>query len=91
MAADEIGPVPTGAVAGAPDSELPSTLEWFNELIRIIQRDATAADRGRVLQATVLADLNQTITGPSVAEVQAISDKVDALLALMRTAGQLDT
>jgi hypothetical protein len=36
------------------------------------------------------ADLNQTISGSYVqAEVQAISDKVDALLAKLRTAGLL--
>jgi hypothetical protein len=34
------------------------------------------------------ADLNQTISDPPTqAEVQAISDKVDALLAKLRTAG----
>lgn len=33
------------------------------------------------------ADLNQTITGPSVAEVQAITDKLDALINSMDGAG----
>jgi len=36
-----------------------------------------------------VADLSQTIAGPSIAEVQAISDKVDELLGAMRTAGLL--
>lgn len=43
---------------------------------------------GRV--AAAVADLGQTISGTyDQAEVQAISDKVDELLAAMRTAGQL--
>jgi len=37
-------------------------------------------------QGTDPGDLSQTITGPSVAEVQAISDKVDAILAELRVA-----
>lgn len=38
-----------------------------------------------------LADLNQTISGTyTQSEVQAISDKVDALLALMRASGVMD-
>jgi hypothetical protein len=36
-----------------------------------------------------VADLNQTIAGPSIAEVQAISDKMDELLAAMRAASHL--
>lgn len=88
---DKLGPVPTGVVAGAPSGEIPSTLEWFNNLIDRAQREASTSLRGDVLQATAVADLNQTISGPSVAEVQAISDKVDELLAAMRTAGQLSS
>lgn len=43
-------------------------------------------------QATAEADLNQTIGGSySQAEVQAISDKVDAVLAKLRTAGVIAT
>ena len=38
-------------------------------------------------QQPAIADLNQTITGPSIAEVQAISDKVDALMAMLRVHG----
>ena len=40
-----------------------------------------------------IADLNQTITtsGPTTEEVQAISDKVDALLAALRTLGLLSS
>lgn len=42
------------------------------------------------LQATAVTDLNQTISGTYVqAEVQAISDKVDELLAALRAADQL--
>lgn len=36
-----------------------------------------------------IADLNQTIAGPSIAEVQAISDKVDVILAALRACGLL--
>lgn len=51
---------------------------------------ATTLVAGVVLQAASVADLNQTISNPPTqAEVQAISDKVDALLAAMRTATQL--
>lgn len=43
-------------------------------------------------QAAAVADLNQTISDPPTqAEVQAISDKVDELLASERTAGQRAT
>lgn len=43
-----------------------------------------------VAQAAAVADLNQDISASYVeAEVQAISDKVDALLAALRTAGLL--
>ena len=42
------------------------------------------------LPMAAVADLDQTISGTyAQAEVQAISDKVDALLAVMRTAGLL--
>lgn len=40
--------------------------------------------RQRTDSASAIADLNQTITGPSIAEVQAISDKVDEVLATLR-------
>ena len=41
--------------------------------------------RSRTDTASAIADLNQTISGPSIAEVQAISDKVDEILAALRT------
>lgn len=51
---------------------------------------ATSSKRGSVLQAAGVADLNQDISASyTEAEVQAISDKVDALLASLRTAGIL--
>lgn len=43
------------------------------------------------LDVAPVADLNQTIAGPSIAEVQAISDKVDELMAAMRVNGLLET
>lgn len=53
---------------------------------------ASTGTAGVVLQAAALADLNQTISGSySQSEVQDISDKVDALLATLRTAGTLAT
>jgi len=43
-------------------------------------------------EGTAVADLSQTISNPPTqAEVQDISDKIDALLAVMRTAGQIST
>lgn len=53
---------------------------------------ATAAARGVVLLAAAVADLTQAISNPPTqAEVQAISDTVDALLAALRAAGSLAT
>lgn len=43
-------------------------------------------------QASAIADLNQDISAAYVeAEVQAISDKVDAILAMLRTHGVIAT
>lgn len=39
--------------------------------------------------AAAIADLNQTILGPTIAEVQAISDKIDEILGVLRTAGHI--
>lgn len=45
-----------------------------------------------VVQMAAVTDLNQTISGTYTdTEVQAISDKVDELLAALRTAGLLAT
>lgn len=63
----------------------------FFEALRDRTADATTTSLGTVKQAAAVADLNQTIAGPSTAEVQAISDKVDELLAALRTSGALDT
>lgn len=53
---------------------------WTTELIRLVN-----------LRASAIADLNQTISNPPTqAEVQAISDKVDAILAALRTVGKLE-
>jgi hypothetical protein len=59
-----------------------------------IEDAVSSFDELRALAAAIpmaaVADLNQTISGSYVqAEVQAISDKVDALLAALRTAGLL--
>lgn len=53
---------------------------------------ATTSNFGLVKKIATIADLNQTITNPPTqAEVQAISDKIDELLAAARTAGVLNT
>ncbi len=53
---------------------------------------ATTSLKGAVKQSTAIADLNQTISNPPTqTQVQDISDKIDALLAVMRTSGQLGT
>jgi len=53
---------------------------------------ASTVSVGVVLQATAVADLNQTITNPPTqAEVQAISNKIDELLSSLKTAGTMDT
>lgn len=56
------------------------------------QELAAAVDSGSNAQAAAVADLNQTISDPPTqAEVQAISDKMDELLASLRAANLLDT
>lgn len=51
---------------------------------------ATTAIAGIVKMAAAIADLGQTISNPPTqAEVQAITDKIDGLLAALRTAGSL--
>lgn len=63
----------------------------FLEEVRERTDSAETGKLGTVLQSTSVTDLNQTIAGPSIAEVQAISDKVDELLAALRTAGTVET
>lgn len=50
-----------------------------------------AGEAREATQAPAIADLNQTIAGPTIAEVQAISDKVDQLLAALRTSNLIAT
>lgn len=47
---------------------------------------ADAGDPGLVELVALIEDLNQAIAGPSIAEVQAISDKVDELIAALKAA-----
>lgn len=48
------------------------------------------AKLGKRVNIAAIADLNQTITNPPTqAEVQAISDKIDEILAAMRAAETL--
>lgn len=52
--------------------------------------EVTVASGGKLAQQTAEADLNQTISDPPTqAEVQAITDKIDAFLAKIRLAGIL--
>ena len=44
-----------------------------------------------LIKQTSVTNLDQTISGPSTAEVQAISDKVDALLVKLREANVIET
>lgn len=74
-----VGPVPPG-IFNRPTEET-AGLEWFTNMIEIIE-----------LSGGTVADLNQTISNPPTqAEVQAISDKVDVILAALRTVQKLDT
>lgn len=58
-------------------------------ILGIALGDKTAAEEiAGVVDVADVADLNQTISGTyTQAEVQAISDKVDELLAALRAAG----
>ncbi|MGI9492765.1 MAG: hypothetical protein ACR2QF_10240 [Geminicoccaceae bacterium] len=85
----KVGPVPP-EIFNRPQAET-AGLEWFTNMISIIEAQATTANSGNVGQTAAVADLNQTIAGPSIAEVQAISDKIDELLAALRVSGQLET
>lgn len=64
----------------------------LHTLLLEIQAAEENATLGNVTAAAAVADLNQDISTTYVeAEVQAISDKVDALLASLRAAGLLAT
>lgn len=53
---------------------------------------AAAVEAGANKAAAAVADLGQTISDPPTqAEVQAISDKVDEILAALRAAGLMST
>lgn len=57
----------------------------------ILVHDGLTKYINQPLAAGAVADLNQvTSSPPTQAEVQAIADKVDALLASLRTAGHLE-
>lgn len=88
--ADRISPDP--GFAFQPGTEQTGSV-WITELIRLVERNASTTLPGRNTQAAAVADLNQTISAtPTQAEVQAISDKVDELLAALRAAtGLLET
>lgn len=65
--------------------------QWATRVWLILRRGATTSEYGAVKQAAAVADLDQTISGPSAAEVQEISDKVDELLASLRASGQVSS
>ncbi len=75
--ADQLPPDP--GIAAQPGTER-AVAEWVTRLIALTK------------QIAAVADLNQTISNPPTqAEVQAISDKIDELLAAMRTANRLES
>lgn len=80
-----LGQITASSVLVGPPSGTQYAVVTKNDL-------ATSSAAGIAKAAAALADLNQTISGSyTQAEVQAISDKVDALLAALRTAGVLET
>ncbi len=83
MAKDEIGPVPAGLVAGAQGGQLANAVEWINRLLSVTQRDASQANRGRVLKMPAQSDSTAT----TVADLRT---DFNALLAKLRTAGLMD-
>jgi hypothetical protein len=78
--ADKLGPDP-GFVFQRGAQQIGSV--WITEAIRLSDLALS--------KVAAIADLNQTITNPPTqAEVQAISDKIDELLAAMRTAEKME-
>ena len=66
--------------------------QWLTRVWLLLRTGATATAPGFVKQSTAIADLDQTISAtPTQAEVQAISDKLDAMLASDRASGQRAT
>lgn len=75
---DQLGPNP-GFVFSAGATQAGEI--FVTELVRIVNKK----------QTTAITDLNQTITNPPTqAEVQAISDKIDEILAALRVAGLVE-
>lgn len=66
-------------------------LDLGNGAIRVAQvQDTSGNVVGGIAQQAAIADLAQDISATYVeAEVQAISDKVDAILAALRNAGMI--
>lgn len=78
-----------GTTGGAGKVRVGHTVEAGRLVVRM-DRGADTLATLVVGDQTAIPDLNQTISDPPTqAEVQAISDKVDALLATLRTAGLL--
>ena len=78
---DQLSPDPGFAF---PETSIQAGKTWITELIRLM--DLALSKVGAV------DDLNQTISAtPTQAEVQDISDKVDELLAALRTAGKMES
>lgn len=79
--------------ADVPGPPTGRTTLWFedsDDTLMIARDDGVTVDKVPIRGAAV-ADLGLTISNPPTqAEVQAVSDKVDALLAVMRTAFQLE-
>ena len=84
MAVDEIGPVPAGVAAGASSGEVPSILEWFNNVLSRLQRSASTTQEGSVKKAEARAD-------STAATVSDLKDDFNDLLAKLRASGALDS
>lgn len=81
---DKIGPVPSGVTAGAPSGEIPSILEWFNNVIDRLQRSASTTQEGSVKQSETQSD-------STAATVTDLRDDFNALLAKLKASGQMDS
>lgn len=75
------------ALSAAQKADLAAIIGSTTPARKIEDMEASAGLSIFAAQGAAVADLSQTIAGPSIAEVQAISDKVDALLASLRAAG----
>lgn len=77
----KVGPTPP-EIFNRPQAE-PAGLEWFTNMISIIEQQATTTNSGSVGQATAQSD-------SVAATVADLRTDFNALLARLRTAGMMD-